>query len=38
MKGCVAEDKKQGWHDNGGYVQDPGEKQSHSGNLANNLD
>ena len=23
MKGCVVEDKEQGWHDNGGYVEDP---------------
>ena len=23
MKGCVVEDKKQGWHDNSGYVEDP---------------
>ena len=28
MKGCVIEDKKHGWHDNGGYVEDPNDKQS----------
>ena len=26
IKGCV-EDKKQHWHDNGGYVRDPDDKQ-----------
>ena len=31
MNGCVVEDKKQGWHDNGGYVEDPNDKPSNSG-------
>ena len=31
MKGCVVEDKTQGWHDNGGYVEDPNDKPSNSG-------
>ena len=30
MKGCVVEDT-QGWHDNGGYVEDPNDKPSNSG-------
>ena len=31
MKGCVVEDKTKGWHDNGGYVEDPNDKPSNSG-------
>ena len=31
MKGCVVEDKEQGWHDNCGYVEDPNDKPSNSG-------
>ena len=30
LKGCV-EDKKQGWHDNGGYVSDADEKKKSTG-------
>ena len=30
MKGCV-EDKKPGWHDNGGYVKDSAEKEQNTG-------
>lgn len=30
LKGCV-EDKKSGWHDNGGYVPDPDEKKQNTG-------
>ena len=30
LKGCV-EDKKPGWHDNGGYVPDKDEKKQNTG-------
>jgi len=30
MKGCL-EDKKQVWHDNGGYVPDADEKKGNTG-------
>ena len=30
LKGCT-EDKKQGWHDNGGYQPDPDEKNQSTG-------
>ena len=30
LRGCV-EDKKQGWHDNGGFVSDSNEKEKNTG-------